>query len=151
MTKIQVQTICIYQYINKRKDRSGTNEPGEDRHRKLSARHLNENKIVERESDKVEFATISKNSPFQKYYINNTAGNSKRKKTRSKKHHTGSEIFTNDNESSIPEKNYSVSINSTSNPLAELYKQPNQNKIGRYKKKSLQYAMKRSRINDLIK
>ena len=123
--------ISVYK---KRKDRSLTNEPNEELHHKYSARHIKDNKLSDRETNRPEFATISKNSPFQKYYANGGSGNNKRKKTRSKKHHVGSEVLLKEqNMSQAFDKNYSVSITSTIKPLSEMYKQPNV-KFGRYKK-----------------
>ena len=63
--------ISVYK---KRKDRSLTNEPNDEILQKYSARHIKDNKLSDRDNNRVEFATISKNSPFQKYYINNNSG-----------------------------------------------------------------------------
>lgn len=123
--------ISVYK---KRKDRSVTNEPSNDHSRKFSARQMKDSKVNDKDHDKIEFATITKNSPFQKYYQSSTSGNSKRKKTRSKKHHTGSDILLKEQDVGLTqEKNYSVNVSATK-PLAELYK-PAQLKEGRYKKK----------------
>lgn len=137
--------------IKRKNGRSGTNEPTDSRNRKFSARgQQQETKSSERLKGKVEFSTVAKNSPFNKVYQNNTSGNSKRKRAKSKKHHTGSEILLNENSMSLQQdKNYSIDVGKNKS-IIELYKPP-QGKAGHLKKKSLQYAMKRSRINDLIK
>ena len=139
--------ISVYK---KRKDRSVTNEPSGERPRKFSARNQGEAKSSERLGDKIEFATITKNSPFQKVYQNDGRAGSKRRRVRSKKHHTGSEILLKENHAdTLPDKNVSMEV-TKHRSIAELYKAANPKAI-HYKKKSLQYAMKRSRINDLLK
>ena len=125
--------ISVYK---KRKDRSITNEPSDENRRKFSARHHKETKSTERIEDKV--------------YSAESRGNSRKRRGRTKKHHTGSEILLKDNTTKMPkDRNVSVEI-SKNKSIAELYKAPNSKSIS-IKKKSIQYAMKRSRINDLLK
>ena len=124
--------ISVYK---KRKDRSITNEPSEENRRKFSGRKHKETKSSERVEDKV--------------YQGDSRGNSRKRRARTKKHHTGSEILLKDpNTRSTQERNVSVEI-SKNKSIAELYKAPNSKSISI--KKSIQYAMKRSRINDLLK
>lgn len=78
----------------KRKDRSITNEPSDERPEKISGRNDKEARSSERNSanNKFEFSTISKGSPFNKMY-QNAPSYHKRIRAKSKKHHTGSEIL----------------------------------------------------------
>mmetsp|Transcript_5438 Transcript_5438/g.4608 ORF Transcript_5438/g.4608 Transcript_5438/m.4608 type:complete len:132 (+) Transcript_5438:524-919(+) len=124
--------ISVYK---KRKDRSITNETSEENRKKFSARHHKNTKSSERIDDK---------------YQRDSRGNSRKRKIRTKKHHTGSEILLKDQHSKVAkERNISVEI-SKNKSIVELYKAPKTNSIN-IKKKSIQYAMKRSRINDLLK
>jgi len=160
--------ISIYK---KRKDRSVTNEPSDERIGKFSARQYKELKSSERDSGKVKIIAPDNNSPFQKAYQNNERIGSKKRRVRSKKHHTGSDMMTNDPSINIPDKNESMDVRNWSlskyeqsmgmvpssdqnttnqKSISDLYANPNSKSI-HVKKKSLQYAMKKSRINDLLK
>lgn len=148
---MQILKIFIFRCINKRKDRSVTNEPSDEEQRKFSARNQKDNKSLERlSSNQIDFDRINKNAPFQKAYQSDARSQSKRRRARTKKHHTGSEIVLKDSTSTLPhERNASMEVTKHKS-IAELYKVPGTKSI-HFKKKSLQYAMKRSRINDLLK
>lgn len=150
ITAKMFHTMIIFQFTNKRKDRSITKEPVDDQPRKFSARPHKDIKSNERTEGKIELGTLNKNSPFQKAYQNNIRSTSKRRRVRSKKHHTGSEILLKDPTiSNSQDRNVSMEVVKNKS-ITELYKPPNV-KAMHLKKKSLQYAMKRSRINDLLK
>lgn len=134
----------------KRKDRSVTNEPSEDEQRKFSARNHKDNKSLERLPNQIDFDRINKNAPLQKAYQSDARSQSKRRRARTKKHHTGSEIVLKDPTSTLPNERTASMEVTKHKSISELYKVPGTKSI-HFKKKSLQYAMKRSRINDLLK
>lgn len=134
----------------KRKDRSITNEPSEDEQRKFSARNQKDNKSLERLPNQIDFDRINKNAPLQKAYQSDARSQSKRRRARTKKHHTGSEIVLKDPTSTLPNERTASMEVTKHKSISELYKVPGTKSI-HFKKKSLQYAMKRSRINDLLK
>jgi hypothetical protein len=139
--------ISVYK---KRKDRSAVNKPIEDTQHKFSARNRKDNKSLERLSNQIDLDKLMKNAPHQKAYESDANNQSKRKRARTKKHHTGSEILLKDPTTKLPqERNVSMDITKHKS-ITDLYKGPIKKSI-HLKKKSLQYAMKRSRINDLLK
>lgn len=103
----------------KRKERSIPQEQEEGNERKFSARGHKEMKSSDRADDKI--------------YQGDSRGNSRRKKARTKKQHTGSEILLKENNSKMPkDRNVSVEIMKNKS-IIDVYKGQNMKSIN-YKK-----------------